>query len=266
MRRAASDRTWDRSVGQSQTRVAAIDNPIDGISRLTVGTPLQRFDRVSPGVRRYLRYTVQEGRRETVDIWERKVSLEDVGGRAVVRVDQRWDRVVSPASVRSQTSIFEAGSFRPLAHTSRVERDGTSVLSAYRFEDDRIVGDDQIADNSKSGFVQVTTEPTFNFETDLELFQALPWRQGYSVSLMFYDPGLTAPTRYVFRTVGSAVIAGTEGSPVDCWIVTADYNTGVVVKTFWIAKVSQLVVHEEAERDGVVYVKTLIGAERSDPM
>ncbi len=37
-----------------------------------------------------------------------------------------------------------------------------------------------------------------------------------------------------------------------------------VTSRFWLSKRTQIVVHEEAQQDGVIYVKTLVGAEAGD--
>lgn len=233
--------------------------------RLSVGTVLPRADLIQPGVRRYLRYTVRDGKRETTDIWVRELTFERLDGRDVMRITQRWDRVVSPASVRLVDSVFEPLTFRPLTHVNRVEIDGQVRLGGYRFEPDRVIGLPGLEGNSKADFEQASSEPAYNFVTDLEQFQALPWGPGYEVSIPFYDPGLSPPNRYVFRTDGSDVLVGPGGVRIDCWRVTADYNTGAVVKTFWFAKADQAMIREEARRDGIVYVKTLLWSEAGDP-
>lgn len=98
----------------------------------------------------------------------------------------------------------------------------------------------------------------------MELLQTLPWRRGYVADIVFYDPGLEPPAHYQFKEAGEVKLTGSDGRPVDCWLVTADYNTGHVLTRFWIDKRSQLVLHEESERDGVTYVKTLVAAEAAD--
>ena len=98
----------------------------------------------------------------------------------------------------------------------------------------------------------------------MELFQVLPWKRGYVADLVFYDPGLEPPRHYLFKEAGEVRIMGPDGRPVNCWVVTADYNTGKVLNRFWIAKDTQIVLHEESVLNGVIYVKTLIGAEAGD--
>jgi hypothetical protein len=104
-----------------------------------------------------------------------------------------------------------------------------------------------------------SSEPTFNFETDIEFLQTLPLAEGYEAHVNFYHPGgPTPPQRYTFRVAGSETIAGPAG-PVDCWVVTTDYNQPGENATFWFAKGSQLMAREQSSpHDGKVLAKTLI--------
>jgi hypothetical protein len=69
----------------------------------------------------------------------------------------------------------------------------------------------------------------------------------------------------VFKVAGSDRITGWDGKPIDCWVVTADYNTGSVRSRFWFDKKSQVLVREEAPLDGGgMLVKTLLPPEAGD--
>jgi hypothetical protein len=76
--------------------------------------------------------------------------------------------------------------------------------------------------------------------------------------VLYHPGGPAAPARYTFRVAGSEAIAGPAG-PVDCWIVTTDYNAPGSVSKFWYAKGSQLMVKQESPlSDGRTLVKTLL--------
>lgn len=55
------------------------------------------------------------------------------------------------------------------------------------------------------------------------------------------------------------------GRPLECWLVTADYNTGHVIAKFWIDKNSQVLVRESVHSpDGKTWVKTLLMPDARD--
>ena len=234
------------------------------VTPLPVGTPPARMTLLKPGTHRYLRYSVKDGRRSTTDIWTRTVSFEPQDGVRRLHIVMQWDGVVPPAYTSKQDAWFDAATFRPLTHLRTLEREGKISVGGYRFQDGAIIGMKELPNNGRADFTQVSPEPAFNFEYDMELLQTLPWRRGYVADLVFYDPGLEPPKHYLFRQAGEEAITGPDGRKIDCWVVTADYNTGKVVNRFWFAKAGQVLLHEEGEKDGVIYVKTLLGAEASE--
>lgn len=234
-----------------------------------VGVPLPRMALLRPGSHRYVRYVVKGGQRIAHDIWDRTVSFEQRDGRRLLHITQRWDEVnVAPGkpSTVEQDSLFDATTFTPLTQTRRVTSSDGVKSTSYRFLSDRAVGDNDFADNQDKSYSVSYQERPFNFEYDMEMFQVLPLRAGYEVSIPFFDVGIDKKAdRYTFRVAGSSTIRGWDGRPADCWLLTADYNTGSIKSRWWIDKTSQLVVREEALRDdGSLLIKSLLPPEASD--
>ena len=245
----------------SRTEAAAPEH----VTTIHVGDRLPRFDLLKEGVHRYLRYTVTaDGHRNAIDIWSREISFEAKEGKRLMRVHQQWDEVGKPAVVLVQDSWFETGTLRPVAHQKVVTRDGKPTTSAYRFLDDKVVGDDTVADNAKAGFVQALSEPTNNWETDMEYLQTLPLAKGYAANINFYDPGRDPPARYTYAVTGEDRIAAGDSTAAECWIVSIDFKDGdkVVPVRFWFAKKTQVLLREEAKSpDGSTLVKMLLSPE-----
>ena len=237
-----------------------------GVTLLKTGAPLPRFDLLRPGVHRYVRYTVKGTTRTAIDIWTRRIAFERRDGRRRVHIIQHWDEVGRPVTL-DQDSWFAAGTFVPITHVRTVHRDGKVAIGGYRFLADRIVGMDDLAGNARKDFHMASPEPAYNFEYDMELLQTLPLAPGYAASIVFYDAGIDPkPDRYVFRVAGSGRIDGPDGRPLECWIVTADYNTGKVETTFWLDKRTQTIIREESapKPDGTYLVKALLPPEAGD--
>ncbi|WBS03929.1 hypothetical protein OU994_06480 [Pseudoduganella sp. SL102] len=220
-----------------------------------VGTALPRFHLLKEGSHRYLRYLRSTEGNLAVDIWQRDIHFD--GKRMQIR--QRWDAVGKAPSVKRLESTFETATFRPLTHVRITEKDGRKTVEGFTFAADRITGMAELQDNAQKNLAVESKEPAFNFETDMELLQALPLADGYEAQLVFYHAGgSAAPARYSFRVAGSEAIAGPAG-PVDCWIVTTDYNQPGSVSKFWYAKGTQLMVRQESTLpDGRTLVKTLL--------
>ena len=220
-----------------------------------VGTPLPRFHLLKEGSHRYLRYLRSADGNMALDIWQRDIHFD--GKRIQIR--QRWDTAGKAPSVKRLESTFESATFRPLTHVRITEKDGRKTVEGFAFAADRVTGMAGLQDNTQKNLAVETKEPAFNFETDMELLQALPLADGYEAQLVLYHPGgSAAPARYTFRVTGSEAIAGPAG-PVDCWIVATDYNQPGSVSKFWYAKGTQLLVKQESTLpDGRTLVKTLL--------
>jgi hypothetical protein len=238
--------------GLSLSSQAAVQN-------VDVGTPLARFNLLKPGTHHYLRYMrTIDGASLPADIWTREVRFEERDGKQRLHVVQRWDGPPSAPSVKRIDSWFETATFRPLSHVRISEKDGKRVVEGFVFAPDRVSGMQDLADNTQKALSVASGEPTFNFETDIEFLQALPLAEGYEASINFYHPGGPPPQRYRFKVTGSETIAGPAG-PVDCWVVTTDYNRPGADARFWFAKTTQLMLRQESgPHDGKVLVKTLI--------
>lgn len=236
--------------------------------RLSVGQKLQRFSLLTPGAHRYMRYLVnKDGSRQLVDIWDRRVSFapEPDGSGAGMHIVQRWDRA-DKSSVLIQASWFEPGTFKPLTHVRQTEKGGKMTLWGFRFTPTAVVGLTSLAGNERADFSMAQSEPHYNFEYDMELLQTLPLAAGRTFDIPFYDAGIDSkPDRYKFTVAGSAQLIGPEGRPIDCWLVTADYNSGKVQSRFWFAKKGQQLLREEEPMDdGRILLKVLLPPEPMD--
>lgn len=196
---------------------------------IKVGAELPRIALVKEGSHRWLRY-VRNGEVNTpLDIWTREVRFTPDG----MQIRQRWDGAAN--SVVLLDSWFDKGTFKPRTHQRIREKEGKRTVEDYVF-----------------------SEPTFNFETDIEFLQALPLAEGYEATIMFWHPGGPPPARYTWKVAGSEVLQGPQGA-VDCWLLTTDYNRPGMLAKFWLAKTTQLLVRQEAAGpDGKVMVKTLL--------
>jgi hypothetical protein len=230
-------------------------NALAAPTSIELGKPLPRYALLKESTHRYLRYMLSDGASIPADIWTRTVRFEQGG----VHIVQRWDGAAG-TTVRLVDSWFDAATLRPRSHQSVAERDGKKKVEGFLFAADKITGMPDLADNTQKSLAVASSEPTFNFETDIETLQTLAWAPGYEASINFYHPGGSElPQRYLFKTSGSATIAG-PGGPVDCWVVTSDYNhPEMPVSTFWFAKATQLMVRQEAKLpNGKTLIKTLI--------
>jgi hypothetical protein len=224
---------------------AAANQAQAAVTPVPVGQPLARFDNLKPGAHRYLRFKQTGETVRVADVWTREVRFEDQDGQRRLHIVQHWDGVGATPSDRQLDSWFEVGTFRPLTHIRRTQKDGVAKVEGYDFKPDRIVGLKDLTANAAKDFEVASPQPSFNFETDMEFVQALPLAAGYEASIVFTHPGGGPPAPYLFKVAGSEVLDLPGGGKVDCWVVTTDYNHPEMgVTRFWFAKTGQVMIKQ----------------------
>jgi hypothetical protein len=245
----------------SVSRSVSAPASASSMDNLQVGQPLPRAAMLVPGVHRYVRYIISGDSRRLLDLWSRSLSYEEKDGQQLLHIVQRWDAAdKSYVAVFDQT--FEAKTFKPLAQSQKVTRNGATKVLAVVFDGSKV--DSTTDDSSDHGKpVHEKFEMTFyNWHTDMELLQALPLKKDYTASIPFYDVGKEAPARYTYSVVGQETIPSPDGVPIDCWVVAFTPDGANPPIRFWFAKRNQVLVREEATVPGEgILVKTLLNAE-----
>ena len=231
-------------------------------ARLSVGDRLPRFDLLRPGARTYLVSSMKGGRHIAQSVWRREVKFEaGDDGRPRLRISQHWDGVGDPAGFIDRESLFETETFRPSLHTRiSTAKDGKRYVEGFRFGPRAVTALPGLADNMHPDFSVASDEAMYNFETDMEMLQTLPWARGYAVSIPFFHPAPgSVPARYLWSVIAEEALAGPDGRAIDCWVVGCDYNAGGEPTRFWLAKKTQQLVKMEGKgTDGAIRRKTLL--------
>jgi hypothetical protein len=252
------------SVGSwaADTVPVAKDSRVDVIE---VGKPLARASLLVPGVHRYVRYMIKDDARSEIDLWTRRLSYEQAGGRRILRIRQRWD-----AADKSYVAIFDQTfdpiTFEPLGQVQTVTRGAKTKILAVTIDGSKV---DSTADDGVDAAKPVHEKfdmRFFNFHTDMELLQTLPWKRGYAASIPFYDVGLDPPARYRYRVKGEGNLQGPDGVPIKCWVIQSESDDPKQPPTlFWFARRNQVLVREETDIPGQgILVKTLLNPEAHD--
>jgi hypothetical protein len=229
------------------------------VVRLKVGDRLPRFDLIRTGKRSYLISSLRDGHHIAQNIWQRQVEFKRRSGKLELCIRQHWDGVGDTPAFVERESWFEMGTFRPSSHTRITTRQDKKTVEGFLFGDRGITGLPNLTDNVRADFSVDSDEPMYNFETDMEMLQALPWARGYAVSIPLFHPAVDSkPARYLWSVIGDEALVGPAGL-IDCWVVKCDYNSADPPTRFWLTKsTQQLIKMESPPINGVARRKTLL--------
>ena len=228
-------------------------------NRIRVGDALPRATLVKEGIHHYVTYIKDGDRYTPIDIMSRQIKFNQEKGKDEMIVLQRWDGIGDFAYTKQIESGFRSRNFEPTYHIRRTIRDKKETIEEYTFEPGVVIGLHTSTDHTKTTINVPTEEPTFNFETDVEMLQSLAFGLNYEVRINFYHPGgPSRPATYLFRVVSEERIPWVGGE-IDCWVVSTDYNMPNKVAMFWFEKKSQLLVRKaEKISNGRWFVRAMI--------
>jgi hypothetical protein len=209
---------------------------------------------IKPGTKQYLVYGVNaRGKTGNLWLWKRSVERGSFQGNEVLIFRQQWF-ASDTANVRNVYSITSAKDLQPIYHYAK----NATRVEGFEFSKNKIEGSDTVAGNNQKD-LDVTTEVLpYNWELDLETFQAFPLKKGKQFAVNFYHPGgRTKPTYYIYKVTGEETIAGSNNQSIDCWTLKIDYaeNSWAI---FWISKKSKEVIKMQEMFNGNYRYKVLL--------
>lgn len=210
---------------------------------IRVGHKFKDFKHLEMGVKRDAVYNLFKGEIKGLAIKTRTTERVTIDGKAYISITHSW---VSPGTEWKGNFQYlcEPETMKPVQHIRTTKRAG---IEAFKFSGSKITGLDSISENTKNDFELTLTEPTYNWEVDLETYSLLPMKEGYHAVMNFYHPGgSTAPGFYQLKVTGSEKLELPNGQKMDCWIIFTDYG-GTQPTRFWYTKKGQNFVKMEGQ-------------------
>lgn len=196
------------------------------------------------GTQQFLVYIKgKDGAKKSIWLWERSTSREKFNGQDAIVIRQQWTTSDTGFNSRTLLSAVNENNFTPVYHTSVNPKTGRE---AYNFHSNEIITADTVSDTGKKDFKMVLTEPSFNWELDLETFPLLPLKVGKTFVINFYHPGSkSAPAWYNYAVTGTEKINTVNGQQVECFKLYTEYANNRGNSTWWLSKKTHEVLKME---------------------
>jgi len=204
--------------------------------------------------------------RTQTQFWTRTIKRTDYNGSPAIEINQEWEDKDSIMHIVK--SISDAKTMQPLYHktwwkvqTSRTSTIKTANVASIDFLNKIVERNGNLlsdADTAKpasviwAGYKSSLNKYFLNWHLDLETFPLLPYKEGVTFVIPFYDPGTSSSYQKVAYTVtGSAELIGFNDQKIDCWLLV--HETKDNKETFWISKKTKEVLKLEQEIGGNFY-------------
>lgn len=219
------------------------------------------------GTHRYLVYfkMKKDSIRTQTQFWTRTIKRTNYGGNPVIEINQEWEDKNS--IVHKVKSIADAKTMQPLYHQSwwKVQTSRTSLVKAINVTtvdfikkivdyNGKLFTDTTSNNRAKAiwaGYQSSAGKYFLNWHSDLETFPTLPYKNGITFVIPFYDPGTASGYQKVAYTVtGSATLNGFNDQKIDCWLLV--HETKGNKEVYWISKKTNEVLKLEQEVNGTM--------------
>ncbi|HEY0652260.1 MAG TPA: hypothetical protein VGD65_03990 [Chryseosolibacter sp.] len=204
-----------------------------------------------PGVHQYLVYfkNGKDSSRVNFQFWTREVQLTKHEGRDAITIKQTWED--NKSIIHRVNSINDRKTFAPLYHDSWWKSRGSFVFDFIKktafVNDKQVTAADTAVARQKmfAAYEKALTEYVLNWHLDLEVFPLLPYKDGVTFMINFYDPGFPAPSFQAYTVDGSAKLIGYGGQSIDCWLLKHESPNNHEV--FWVSKKTREVLKLEQQ-------------------
>lgn len=207
-----------------------------------------------PGTHRWLVY-FQNGKdsgRISYSFWNRTISFEQYEGKDIVAIRQRWES--NDTVTHTVYSVSDRKTFQPYYQESWWKGRGTTIVDMQKKTINLLGYNITDADTAKSikriwtAFKTSADQYTLNWHLDLETFPVLPYKEGRTFGINFYELA-SAPAALQYYTVtGSAKLQGYNDTEIDCWTLVHTWPNNK--ETFFISKKTKEVLKLEQEFNG----------------
>lgn len=187
--------------------------------------------------------------------------------KPAITIRQQWDR---DSVIHRAYTVFDAGNFATLLHDTYWSRLGYSMVFDFvaRTFDSKLVLrpiPDSIRTSAEKELAGSFGSYNLNWHDDLVIYSMLPYKEGRTFLINYYDPGFGAPQEVSYTVTGSDWLVNRGGDKIDCWVL-AHSEEGATEK-YWISKKGHEVLKEEDHllRSGLYRFKYKLGVAGGGP-
>jgi hypothetical protein len=204
---------------------------------LLAGSELPRWKNLAERNYQYSIYTMDKrGQLLFFSVMDRSVRPHPVNGKDTWVSIQTYH---SKGSVDTDSTVYMARTYMPVSyrtqipsegHREEVDFEGSKIMARIIYKDSAVIRDQSVG------------TPVYSVVTDEDLFQALPWKEGYEITVPGVNPGAhfgKGKSYTTYKVIGEEDLSGPSGISIPCWKITSGPST------YWISKKNQELIRQQ---------------------
>ncbi len=189
------------------------------------------LNKIHEGATSYLVYTVDSASNKigASDIWLRSTKFEKINNQPAFHLEWKWYH--HDSLYRYVSAYCKKSDFSPIFQYGKAN----GQITAYNFSAGFMAAADTVSGNKADPRKKIALNiPVFNWEWDMELFSALPYRRvGQKFMIAFLDPSGGEPAYYPYKVVAKEELPLNENTKTSCWVLRIEYEPDAY-GMFWI--------------------------------
>jgi len=197
----------------------------------------------------YFRKTKESPSRSAILV-RMNVNIQEYKNKPAIVVTQQWER---DTIIHTARSIFNTNDFSTISHDTWWKALGYSMKFDFdtRKVEYKNAGlkngiPDSVIKKGIADFEQSFEKYNLNWHDDLIIYTLLPYREGTTFIINFYDPGFGKAEEVAYAVTGSEILISHDGQKRACWVLNHnDRDEPGGYERFWIDKKTHEVLKEE---------------------
>jgi hypothetical protein len=212
-----------------------------------------------PGMHRWLIYFKNgvDSPRYGYQMWNRKIDFINYEGKNSIAVTQQWES--NDTVTHKVYSVSDAKTFQPYYQDSWWKGRGNATFDLLKQTGNIASHELNDADTARTykriwdAFKSAMQQYVLNWHLDLETFPLLPYKEGRTFGINFYELGSSPAQLQYYTVTGSGKLEGFDSQPIDCWLLVHEAKNNK--ETFFVSKKTKEVLKLEQEFNGRFRIK-----------
>lgn len=215
------------------------------VDTIKVGSGVLELQHLQKGELDYMQFfkKTKDGPASRISMIKFNISTKQYNNKPSIQVTQQWEL---DTVVHKCFTVFDPKDFSNIYHETYWKRLGYSVkldFAAKTVDFTNVNNKNGVPDSLKlettKDFNDSFKKFNLNWHADMLIYSLLPYKEGRTFIINYYDPGMAPAEEGAYTVTGSEGVKGSNGENIDCWVLNNYVDNKAPEKgyeRYWISK------------------------------